>query len=80
MSMDSENQNSETGKIGRCQCETPIIHQFEVRSRITPKIVHPVGRICIMKFADTDTLQIMKQVSQVIIKHSCSNEKKRRQI
>ena len=77
---EEEHQNSETGKLERCHCNTPIVHKFEVRSRITTKNVYPVGRVCIMKFADTDTLQIMKQVSQVIIKHSCSNEKKRRQL
>ena len=73
-------EKEETRKIGHCHCGTRISHQFEVRSRITNKNVYPVGRICIMKFADTDILEIMKQVGQLIIKHNCSKEKKRRQM
>ena len=59
----------ETGKIGCCHCNTPIIHSFEVRSHITTKNIYH-------KFADTDTLENMKQVSRVIIKHNCTKEKK----
>ena len=78
-SMDNETENSETGK-SECECGTEIVHMFEVTSRITKKKVFPVGRICIMKFLNTDTLAIMKEVSRVITKHACSKAKKDRQM
>ena len=79
-SMLKEKECLETGRNAYCKCEVQIIHQFEVTSRITKKKVFPVGRICIMKFSNTDTLAIMKEVSLVITKHACSKAKKDRQM
>ena len=76
-SMDKQTESLETGKI-TCECGTPIVHQFEVTSRITRKMVFPVGRICIIKFSNNDTLKIMNEVSRVITQHSRSKTKKRR--
>ena len=74
----SENQYLETGRNTYCECGTQIIHQFEVTNRITGKIVFPVGRICIMKFADTTTLETMKDVGKAISKYTCSIEKQKK--
>ena len=76
----SDNQYLETGRNSYCECGTQIIHQFEVTNRITNKKVFPVGRICLMKFADTTTIQIMKDVGKAIMKYTCSIEKQKRQI
>ena len=51
-----------------CHCTTPILHQFKVTSGVTNKKVFLSGNLCIMKFAETYTLEIMKQVSNVIMK------------
>ena len=68
----SETEYLETGRNAYCECGTQIIHQFEVTNHITNKKVFPIGRICIMKFADTTTLEIMKDVGKVILKYACS--------
>ena len=75
----SETEYLETGRNAYCECGTQIIHQFEVTNRITNKKVFPIGRICIMKFADTTTLEIMKDVGKAISKYTCSIEKQKRQ-
>ena len=46
-SMDKQTESLET-RIITCKYRTPIVHQFEVTSRITRKWVFPVGRICII--------------------------------
>jgi len=66
-SNESEKEYEENAKT-ECHCTTPILHQFEVTSRITNKKVFPIGKVCIMKFADTNTLEIMKQVSNILMK------------
>ena len=76
----SENEYLETGRNAHCECGIRIIHQFEVTNRMTNKKVFPIGRICIMKFADTTTLEIMKDVGKAIYKYTCSIEKQKRQI
>lgn len=68
------NEYFEVGQFGRCKCTVRIVHKFQVKSRATQKEVFPVGNICIMKFADTDTLEIMKRVYSII---TVSEEKRR---
>ena len=58
-----------------CPCGTPIHHMFTIRNRVTLKQVSPIGRICIMKFSDTDTARIMTEVSKTIEKYYVTEEK-----
>ena len=64
------------GEFDECKCTVKIKHKFQVKNRITGKEIFPIGRICIMKFAytDTDTLKIMEKVSKLIM---VSEEKRR---
>ena len=73
-SNESEKEYEENAKT-ECHCTTPILHQFEVTSRVTNKKVFPIGKVCIMKFADTNTLEIMKQVSNVLLKSKIKQKK-----
>ena len=66
-SNEAEKEFQENAKT-ECHCTTPILHQFEVTSRVTNKKVFPIGNVCIMKFADTNTFEIMKRVSNVLMK------------
>ena len=64
------------GEFDQCKCTVKIKHKFQVKNRKTGKEIFPIGRICIMKFAytDTDTLKIMEKVSKLIM---VSEEKRR---
>ena len=61
-----------------CPCGTPIHHMFTIRNRVTLKQVSPIGRICIMKFSDTDTARIMTEVSKTIEKILRDRRKRRK--
>ena len=54
--------------VDNCHCSVPIVHKFEVTNRITNKTVYPIGRTCILKFANTNTCKIIKRVNTIIIK------------
>ena len=66
-SNEAEKEFQENAKT-ECHCTTPILHQFEVTSRVTNTKVFPIGNVCIMKFADTNTFEIMRRVSNVLMK------------
>jgi len=76
-SNEPEKECQENAKT-ECHCTTPILHQFEVTSRVTNKKVFPIGNVCIMKFADTNTLEIMKQVSNVLMKSKSDKIKQKK--
>ena len=51
-----------------CHCGVQILHKFEVTNRITKRKVYPIGRTCILKFANTNTSNIMKKMNRIIQK------------
>ena len=51
-----------------CHCGVQILHKFEVTNRITKRKVYPIGRTCILKFANTNTSNIMKKMNRIIRK------------
>ena len=51
-----------------CHCGVQILHKFEVTNRITKMKVYPIGRTCILKFANTKTSKIVKRMIKIIQK------------
>ena len=68
-------QSEEYRIFDNCHCGVPILHRFEVTNRITQSKVYPIGRTCILKFANTSTCKIMKRMNRIVKK----NMKKRNQ-
>ena len=54
--------------VDKCHCNVPILHKFEVTNRITKKTVYPIGRMCVLKFANTNTYKIIKRMNTIIRK------------
>ena len=54
--------------VDKCQCNVPILHKFEVTNRITKKTVYPIGRMCVLKFANTNTYNIINRINTIITK------------
>ena len=53
-----------------CHCGVRILHKFEVTNRVTKMKVYPIGRTCILKFANTNTSKIMKRMNKIIQKRN----------
>ena len=54
--------------VDKCHCNVPILHKFEVTNRITKKTVFPIGRMCVLKFANTNTYNIINRINTIITK------------
>ena len=66
--LQSEDSNVRT--FDNCHCGVRILHKFQVTNRITKMKVYPIGRTCILKFANTNTSRIMKRMNKIIQKRN----------
>ena len=65
-----QSEHSKVRTFDNCHCGVRILHKFEVTNRITKKKVYPIGRTCILKFANTNTSKIMKRMNKIIQKRN----------
>ena len=71
--------------LDKCHCNVPILQKFKVTNRITKKTVYPIGQMCVLKFANTNTYNIINRINTIIrksikTKRKIMNKKKKKKV
>ena len=74
---DEQEHANDVEGYDHCQCDTAIRYYFALKNRVTSQRVCPIGRVCIIKFADTDTARILTEANKIFESYYSTKEKKK---